>query len=104
MPKTRKARRPRSSKISNKKSGGVPVGTVTHFFNQINVAVVHIDSGEIRLMDALRFKGHTTDFVQTVGSMQINHQAVDKAGPGDAFGLRVKKRVRQGDQVFRINP
>ncbi len=32
--------------------------------------------------------------------MQVDHQDVEKAGPGDLVGIRVSERVRDNDLVF----
>jgi len=39
--------------------------------------------------------------VLTVDSMQIEHQAAAKAGPGDSVGIHVAEKVRPGDRVYR---
>jgi putative protease len=67
----------------------------------VNAAVLRIKVGEIRIGDELHFKGHTTDFMQKVVSMQIDHQPVMIARKGDDFGVEVKSRVRAGDLVFK---
>lgn len=79
----------------------MPTAEVTHYFPHVNAAVLKIKTGEIRVGDALLFKGHTTDFKQTVTSMQIDHQPVTVAKKGDDFGVEVKSRVRAGDLVFK---
>jgi hypothetical protein len=33
--------------------------------------------------------------------MQIMGEEVEEAEPGDAIGLKVKDRVREGDEVFK---
>jgi putative protease len=55
----------------------------------------------LRLGDEVVVKGSTTDFTQVVESMQIMGEEVEKAEPGDAIGLKVKDRAREGDEVFR---
>jgi peptide subunit release factor RF-3 len=47
-------------------------------------------------------KGHTTDLVHAVESMQIDSEAVEEAGAGDAVGIVVGERCRAGDHVFRV--
>ena len=79
------------------------VGTVTHYFDQINVAVLSLNKA-IRVGDALHFLGHATDFKQEVTSMQIEHKAVDSAKPGDDVALQVVQRVRPNDAVFKVEP
>jgi translation elongation factor EF-1alpha len=52
--------------------------------------------------DNIHIKGGTTDFEQKVESMQIEHENIDKAKKGDVIGLRVKEKVREGDEVYKI--
>ena len=50
------------------------------------------------------FGGHTTGFRQTIESMQIEHESVERAAAGEQVGIRVIDRVRVGDKVFRDPP
>ena len=77
------------------------VGTVTHFFNKAMVAALELN-GEIQIGDRIHFHGHTTDFEQQIESMQIERESIEKAGPGDAVGLKVAEPVRKGDAVYKI--
>lgn len=78
------------------------VGHVIDFFTKINVAAIDIDSGEIKVGDTLYFSGHTTDFSQKVESMQIDKEQVNTARAGDSVGIKVKERVRDGDEVYKV--
>ncbi|MBU5678347.1 MAG: translation elongation factor-like protein [Candidatus Aenigmatarchaeota archaeon] len=77
------------------------VGKVTHFYPKISVAVVEV-LDEIKVGDEILIKGKTTNFKQIVESMQIEHEQVEKASKGDSVGLKVVERVREGDEVFKI--
>jgi putative protease len=77
------------------------VGRVTHYFTKIGVAVVEL-TDELKIGDRVSIEGHTTNFQQSVASMQIEHQNVEKAGPGQSIGLKVEQRAREGDMVYRI--
>ena len=79
---------------------GKAIGEVTHYFSKINVMAVDL-TDTLTVGEKIRVKGHTTDLVLTVDSMQIEHQAAAKAGPGDSVGIRVAEKVRPGDQVYR---
>ena len=78
----------------------VKIGDVSHFYTNIEVAVVEL-TGKLKTGDRIAIKGATTDFTQLVESIQIDHDQVAVAGPGDSIGLVVKDRVRAGDKVFR---
>jgi len=76
------------------------IGEVIHFFSHVPAAVLRL-AAELKLGDTIHIVGHTTDFVQVVESMQIEHEEVESAGPGDDVALQVIDKVREGDQVFK---
>jgi translation elongation factor EF-1alpha len=78
------------------------IGMVTHYYNHIHVAGVSITDGELRKGDTIHIKGHTSDFQQTVESMQIEHEPVDVAKPGDQIGLSVVEHAREHDTVYQV--
>jgi putative protease len=77
------------------------VGKITHYFTNINVAVIELE-GEIKLGDKLLFEGATTNFEQPLDSMEIDRKPIETAGKGQSIGLKVKDRVRLGDKVYKI--
>ena len=79
-----------------------PIGRITHFFPKARATAIMIEREGIRVGDVLYYKGHTTNFKQKVDSLQINHQPVTEAGPGDEVGIRVKLRTREHDLVFKL--
>ena len=76
------------------------IGEVTHFYSQISVAVIQLN-GDIKVGERISIIGHTTEFSQTVESMQVNHQPIETAGAGDEIALKVWDYVRRGDLVYR---
>jgi putative protease len=74
---------------------------VTHYFTKIGVGVIEL-SDELKIGDRISIEGTTTNFQQTVNSMQIEHENVENAGPGQSIGLKVEQRVREGDLVFKV--
>lgn len=76
------------------------VGIVRDYFRKVEVAAVEVTKGGFKVGDTVRFRGHTTDFTQKIGSMQVDHQDVVEVGPGDLVGIRVSDRVRDNDLVF----
>lgn len=77
------------------------VGEVTHYYTRIGVAVVRV-TAPLRVGDRIAIKGRTTDFEQVIESMQIEHEAIEEAKPGDLIGLKVVDRVREGDIVYKV--
>ncbi len=78
------------------------IGTVIHYFGHLNVAAVGITDGELRTGDMIHIKGHSTDFQQTVESMQVEHKQVDVAKPGDSVGIQVIEKAREHDEVYKV--
>lgn len=77
------------------------VGTVIKYFSKINVAAIQLE-GSLAVGDTIHIQGHTTDFTQEVGSMQIENQNVVNAGPGADVGVEVQDRVREHDTVYKV--
>jgi len=80
---------------------GTIAAEVTHYFPHVNAAVLKVKS-PLKVGDNIRIKGHTTDFKETIASMQINHVPINEAKNGDEIGLLVSSRVRIGDIVYKI--
>ena len=77
------------------------VGKIMHYYGGIGVAAVNL-TDNLKVGDKIRIKGTTTDFEQTVDSMQIDRKDVQEAGPSDEIGIKVKEKVRSGDIVYKI--
>jgi len=80
------------------------IGIVTHYFGKIGVAALKITDGELRVGDTIRIKGHTSDFTQTVKSMQVEHESVEVARTGDEIGLKTAEYAREHDSVYKVLP
>jgi len=80
---------------------GTQVGEVTHYYGKIGVAVLALTE-VLRVGDAVHLLGHATDFRQRVASLQIEHQPVAEAGPGQEVALKVERRVHPHDKLFII--
>lgn len=78
------------------------IGNVAHFYNELLVATVKITDEELRIGDSIHIKGHTSDFVQKVASMQLEHESVDVAKPGDTVGIAMDQYVREHDTVYIV--
>jgi hypothetical protein len=77
------------------------IGEVTQYYYRTHVAVLSLTQ-PICVGDKVNFLGYTTDFDQPVTSLQINHQSVETAGPGQEVAMRVDQRVRRGDKLCKI--
>lgn len=77
------------------------IGKITHYFGKIEVGIIELTKPLV-VGDTIHIKGGTTDFEQKVDSIQIEHENVEKAKKGDAIGLKVKEKVREGDEVYKV--
>ena len=78
-----------------------PIGVVTHYYGHLGVAIVKFNR-EVKLGETVHFKGASTDFNQTINSMQYDHKDIEKAKKGQEVGIKVDEKVREGDEVFEI--
>jgi len=75
----------------------VKLGKVTHYFDKIGVAVLEL-TAPLKVGDRIKFP----DFEQTVASMQIEHEQIEKAKKGDSIGLKVDQPVKKDVKVFKV--
>ncbi len=78
------------------------IGEITHYFGKIGVGIIELKK-KLKAGEMIHIKGSTTDFEQEVKSMQIDHEDVEKAKKGDAIGIKVKDKVREGDEVYKVS-
>ncbi len=78
------------------------IGRITHYYSHLSVCIIELTGGELRVGDVIHIKGEHTDLIQTVDSMQIEHQNVSQAEKGKVVGVKVKVKVREHDQVFLV--
>jgi hypothetical protein len=78
----------------------IEIGHITHFFPKISVAVVELTL-PLAISDRILVKGPTTDFEQTVDSMQIDRKAIQRAEGGQSIGLKVAQPVKEKDVVYK---
>lgn len=74
-------------------------GKVTHYYPKIGVAVIDLSSS-LSTGDSITFSG-STDFTQTVSSMQVEHNNITSAKKGDTIGLKVEQPVKPGDLLVK---
>jgi putative protease len=73
---------------------------VTHFFSKISVAVVELML-PLSVGDRILVKGPSTDFEQTVESMQIEGKSIPRAEGGQNIGLKVVQPAKEKDVVYK---
>lgn len=80
----------------------VPIAKVTHFFNHLHVAAIHMDQGELAVGDTVHVKGHTSDFTTRIDSMEVEHHPVVRVGPGANAGIHLSGHAREHDRVYKV--
>ena len=78
------------------------VGVIVKFFAKPSVAAIQVTRGTIKVGDVLKYSGHTTDFTETVTSMQVDNAPVEEVETGAMVGIQVKERVRENDKVYKV--
>ena len=78
------------------------IGYISNYFGNISVVIIEMTNETLETGDTVHFKGHTTDFTNTVASMQIEHEKVEKVKKNDSVGLKVSERVRKTDKVYKV--
>jgi hypothetical protein len=79
----------------------VLLGFVDDFYAKIGVIALVLKA-PVSVGQKIQVLGHTTNFEQTVDSMQIEHAAVMQAGPKAGIGIKVIGRARRGDHVYLL--
>ena len=80
------------------------VGIVDGYYAKIGVAAIRLTDGALQVGDQIRIHGHTTDFTQTVESLQLEHKPIQRAERGSEVALKVRERVRQHDHILVVRP
>jgi translation elongation factor EF-Tu-like GTPase len=78
------------------------IGKVSHYFGKIHVAAIDLTDGELHVGDKVHINGHTSDFTQTIDSMEIDRHPVAIATVGESVGARVAQHAREHDAVFKV--
>ncbi|MEK9170654.1 MAG: translation elongation factor-like protein [Patescibacteria group bacterium] len=76
-----------------------PIGEITHFYGKLGVAIVRFNR-DMAAGKNVTFQGATTDFSQNIDSMELDHKSVSSVPRGKEVGIKVSKKVREGDNVY----
>ena len=77
------------------------IGKIIHFYPKISVVVVELEDA-LKVGDKISIERESGSFEQTVESMQIEHENVQQAEKGQAIGMKVSERTREGAKVFKV--
>ena len=78
-----------------------PLGTVTHWYDKIGVAVVKLKSS-LKKGDKIKIKRGAEEFEDTVLSLQIDHEDVAVAKKGDDAAIKISGKTKEGAEVFAV--
>ena len=78
----------------------IEIGNITHFFSKINVAVLELTL-PLAVGDQILVKGPSTDFEQTVESIQIDRKDLPRAEGGQSVGLKLAQPAKEKDVVYK---
>jgi len=85
--------------MSTSQDPGEPIGRISHYYSHLSVAAIHLDA-PLNVGQRIRIKGHTTDLVQIVQSLEVEHRPVERAVPGEDVALKVQDHVREHDVIY----
>ncbi len=77
------------------------IGRIAAFFAHPSAAIVALKA-PLRVGETIYVKGHTTDFQQVVESMQVDHQPVQEAQPGQDVAVKMKDKCRKHDAIYKL--
>jgi len=78
------------------------IGTITHYFDKIQVGVIEITEGSLSVGDEIRVGDEDTGFTQKVDSMQVEHKPTETVKKGEAAGLKLSEPAQKGTPVYKI--
>ncbi|MBU1036513.1 hypothetical protein KKF32_00575 [Patescibacteria group bacterium] len=79
------------------------IGKVTHYFDKIGVAVIKVEKGTVAIGDKLHFLHGERDFQQTVDSLEVEKESVEKIKKGKEGGMKVDEEVKKGDEIYKVS-
>ncbi len=77
------------------------IGKVTHYYDKISVMVVKL-TDKVSVGDRIKVKRGDEEFEETVESMQVEHENIEKAKKGDEIAIKVSQPTKEGAVVFRV--
>ena len=77
------------------------IGKITHYYGHLNVGIIQL-TDTLKIGESIHIKGHSSDFTQSIDSMQIEHATVSEAKLGDMVGIKVTGKAHPGDKVFKV--
>jgi len=77
------------------------VGKITHYYDQLGVGIVKL-AKPLKVGQAVKISGKTTNFDQLVSQMQFNHKDIKSGKKAQEVGVKLNSKVRPGDEILVI--
>ncbi len=77
------------------------IGKVTHYFDRAMVMVVKLED-KIGVGDKIKIKKGEEEFEETVESMQVEHESIQKAKAGDEIAIKISQPTKEGAEVYKV--
>jgi len=78
------------------------IGKISHYYPKINVGLLKLSTGTLKINDEILIIGKTTGVIKTrIESMQVNHKPINEAKKADEIGIKLPF-CRKGDELYKI--
>lgn len=77
------------------------IGKITHWFDKISVAVIALKA-PLATGDRIKIKHGEDEFEDTVTSIQIDHEEVEKAKKGDEAAIKLSREAKDHSVVYKV--
>ena len=78
------------------------IGKVTNYFTNLQVAEIHIETGDLELGEELVINGPTTGVVKVkVEEIRVDLKIINKASKGEKCSIKVETFLRRSDKVYK---
>ncbi len=78
------------------------IGKIKHYYPEINVGLLKLNTGSLKINDEIMIIGKTTGVINTkIESMEINHKQINEAKKGDEIGIKLPF-CRKNDELYKI--
>ncbi len=77
------------------------IGKVTHYYDKIGVLVVKL-TDKVSVGDRIKVRRGDEEFEETIESMQVEHENIDKAKKGDEIAIKISQPTKEGAIVYKV--
>ncbi len=74
------------------------VGTITHWYDKIGVAVIKL-TGALKKGDRIKVEQGDEVFEDSISSLQIDHEDVESAKKGDEAAVKLAQKAKEGATI-----